>query len=278
MPTPPRHFKDELDALLDGRLDAAARAEAEAHLVECAECRRAFEALRWTKQFAATRFAASAAPADLQEKILRSLRADTIAEVLPVPPTGAWNFRHTLALAASLTITAVLAGVFLFAKPALPALVAKDFRAYRAQELTLDLATDDVKQMEDFFTTHGVPFTPRVFDLGMMQYRLVGGRVHRLAGQPSALFIYRGPAGEELLCQMFPGQVAQLPAGAERRENKGIEFFIYRKDGTTAVFWPEGTIVCALVSNLEPENVVQLAFASGWPAGYRMGRDSAGSS
>ena len=29
MPTPPRHFKEELDALLDGRLDAAERAEVE---------------------------------------------------------------------------------------------------------------------------------------------------------------------------------------------------------------------------------------------------------
>ena len=261
MPTPHRHFNEELDALLDGQLDDATRSEVEEHLCACEECRRAFDALRWTKQFAATRFAAPDAPADLQEKILRSLRADTIAEILPAPPRGAWNLHHTLALAASLALFAILAGFVFFGKPPLPALVAKDFRAYRAQQLPLDLATDDVRQMEEFFTAHGTPFTPRVFDLGMMQYRLVGGRVHRLAGQPSALFIYRGPGGEELLCQMFPGEVGQLPAGAERRENKGIEFFIYRKNGTTTVFWQEGKIVCALVSNIEPEAVTQLAFA-----------------
>ena len=261
MPAPPRHLQEELDALLDDRLDDATRAEAESHLAACAECRRALDALRWTKQFAATRFAAPDVPADLQEKIRRSLRAGTIAEVLSAPPRGAWNRRHTLALAASLALFAILSWFFLFAKPALPALVAKDFRAYRAQQLPLDLATNDVQQMDEFFTTHGIPFTPRVFDLGMMQYQLVGGRVHRLAAQPSALFIYRGPGGEELLCQMFPGQTAALPAGAERRENKGIEFFIYRKDGTTTVFWQEGKIVCALVSNIEPEAVTQLAFA-----------------
>ena len=115
--------------------------------------------------------------------------------------------------------------------------------------------------MEEFFAAYGVPFTPRVFDLGMMQYRLVGGRVHRLNGQSGALFIYRGANGEELLCQMFPGKVANLPAGAERRENKGIEFFIYRKNGTTTVFWQEGKIVCALVSDIDLEAVTQLAFA-----------------
>ena len=261
MPTPPRHFIEELDALLDGQLDDVARAEAEAHLATCDECRRAFDALRWTKQFAAARFAAPEAPADLQAKILRSLRAETIAEVVPGPPRGAWNRRHTLALAASLAFFAILSCLVFFGKPALPELVAKDFRAYRTQHLSLDLATTDVKQMEEFFIAHGTPFTPRVFDLGMMQYQLVGGRTHRLAGQPSALFVYRGPAGEELVCQMFPGKVARLPAGAERRENKGIEFFIYRKGGTTAVFWQEGTIICALVSDIAPEAVTQLAFA-----------------
>ena len=259
MPTPPRHFKEELDALLDGRLDAAARTEVESHLATCEECRRAFAALRWTKQYAATRFAAPDAPADLREKILRSLRADTIAEIVPAPPRRTWS--RPLALAASILFAALIAGFFFFGKSTLPALVVKDFRAYRTQELPLDLATDDVKQMEEFFSAHGVPFTPRVFDLGMMQYRLVGGRVHRLAGEPSALFIYRGPAGEDLLCQMFPGKVGELPAGAKRLVNKGIEFFIYRKARMTAVFWQEGAIVCALASDIESDNVTQLAFA-----------------
>lgn len=261
MPTPPRHYLEDLDALLDGRLYEDTVAEIEAHLAGCDECRHAFEALRWTKQFAATRFAAPDAPADLQEKILRSLRAEPVLKILPSPPRRKWDHRHALALAASLLVAAILSGVLLYPKTTLPALVATDFQKYHAQKLPLDLATDDVKQMEEFFTAHGVPFTPRVFDLGMMQYRLVGGRVHRLAGQPSALFIYRSPAGEELLCQMFPGKVAQLPAGAERRESKGIEFFIYRKNGTTTVFWQEGKIVCALVSNIDPEAVTQLAFA-----------------
>ena len=269
MPTPPRHFIEELDALLDGRFDAAQGAEVEAHLTMCEECRRAFETLRWTKQFAATRFAATDAPADLQAKILRSLRAENIAEVVPTPsvvplpaPTQrAWNLRHTLALAATLVLAALLAGVVFFGRPAWPVQIAQDFRAYHSKQLLLNLETADVKQMEEYFAANGVPFTTRVFDLGMMQYQLVGGSVHQLDRRTSALFVYRGPAGEELLCQMFPGHVTKLPAGAERRVNKGIEFFIYRKDGTTTVFWQEGTIVCALVSDMATESVAQLAFA-----------------
>ena len=40
MPTPPRHYKDELQDWLDGRLDAARCDEVERHLETCAECRR----------------------------------------------------------------------------------------------------------------------------------------------------------------------------------------------------------------------------------------------
>ena len=261
MPTPPRHYLEELDALLDDRLYEDSVAEIEAHLAECDKCRRAFEALRWTKHIAATRFAAPEAPADLREKILRSLRADTIAEIAPPPPRSLWSRPATLALAATLLFAAVLAGLLHFGKPTLPALVAKDFSAYRAQQLALDFDTDDVKKMETLFSESGIPFTTRVFDLGMMNYRLVGGRVHRLDGQQSALFVYRGPAGEELLCEMFEGQVARLPAGSERRENKGIEFYVFKTDRTTVVFWQEGTVVCVLVSDIAPENVVQLALA-----------------
>ncbi len=50
MPTPPKHFKDEIQAWLDQRLDVATRAEVERHVESCEECRREFEALRWTKQ------------------------------------------------------------------------------------------------------------------------------------------------------------------------------------------------------------------------------------
>jgi hypothetical protein len=48
-------------------------------------------------------------------------------------------------------------------------------------------------------------------------------------------------------------------------ENKGIGFHICQKDGLSAVFWQEGAIVCVLISDVEPEAVVQLAFAKAMP-------------
>src|SRR5204862_3684126 len=76
MPTSPRHFKDEIQDLLDNRLDAPMRAEVERHLESCVECRREFEALRWTKLFAVKQFAAKEAPSELRQNISRALKAD----------------------------------------------------------------------------------------------------------------------------------------------------------------------------------------------------------
>ena len=124
------------------------------------------------------------------------------------------------------------------------------------------LQTGEVKTLERFFSTSGIAFNTRVFDLAMMNYRLVGGRAHQLLKRQSALFVYRGKANQLLLCQMYPGPVTELPtAGAILRENKGIRFYIYRVNGLTIAFWQEGTVTCVLASDIAPEEVIQLAFA-----------------
>ncbi len=38
-------------------------------------------------------------------------------------------------------------------------------------------------------------------------------------------------------------------------------FRVYRQDGLTAVFWPEGKVICGLESDLDPGDVIRLAFA-----------------
>jgi anti-sigma factor RsiW len=268
MPTSPRHFKDEIQDLLDNRLDAPMRAEVKRHLESCPECRREFEALRWTKLLAAKQFAAKEAPSGLRHNILRTLKADAGApEAVTRRAFRTQKLKPILAWAAALVALGILALILIPKQPNLPEVIARDFRDYRSQRLTLELKTGDVKQMEAFFATHGVPFTTRVFDLGMMNYRLVGGRVQDLQGQPTALFVYRGPDNQALLCRMYAGTVSELPAGSNERENREIKFHIYQIKGVTMVFWQEGRVVCVLSSDMPAENVVQLAFAKAMLAG-----------
>ena len=258
------HFKAELQDLLDNRLAAATRAEVEQHLAVCPECQHELDALRWTKELSGRFAAGTKAPDELRAKILNDIRSASqpVAKIQD-PAWWRWVFKPSLRpyFAAVLLVIAFAVWVFRPGTPPLPALVAQDFRAIQTQQLALEFSTGDVKKMEAYFTQRNLTFNTRVFDLGMMNYRLEGGRVEPSRRQPRAQFVYRGPANQSLLCQMFVGHIADLPPGTTVREDHGIQFHIYETHGLTSVFWQEGAVVCALVSDIPQAEVVQLAFA-----------------
>lgn len=280
MPLETRHFKDEIQELLDNRLNHEARLEMEQHLESCEECRRELEALRWTRRFSRQQFAAESVPAKLEEDILAALAfEDRDSSANPISPRTGWTWwrQRSAILAYGFVLVAgvVLAlSSFIFRtqlrnspdlpveSASLPSAVAQDYRNYKAEKLPLMLKTGEVRKMEKFFSAGGIAFQTRVFDLGMMNYHLVGGRVHQLLKRQSALFVYRGKEGRILICQMYPGLVTELPPqGTILRENKGIRFYIYRVNGLTVAFWQEGAVTCVLTSDIDPEEVIQLAFA-----------------
>jgi anti-sigma factor RsiW len=256
-----RHYDDELQDLLDGRLAPPVRTEVESHLEACAECRGRLDVLRWTRQAASQLASVHELPERLADDIARLMDAeDRKTEGTSARPHRA---RAVWAVAALLAL-ATIGGWLLLRRPApadIPAQVADDYRRHRAGELRLELATSRPEDAEALFRRRGLGFPARVFDLAMMGYRVAGARVHEVSGRPSALFTYRGQGGELLLCQMYQGDLAQLPPDPERRIHDGIEFLVYHRGGLTLVFWQEGDVVCVLVSDIASEAVVGLAFA-----------------
>jgi anti-sigma factor RsiW len=253
-----RHFGEELQDLLDGRLAASARAEIEAHVARCPQCRHELAELERGRA-AARSLPALAQPAELAGRIAGVLdgedRASASRHAPPLMPRR-WRF-----VVAGLIAAAVLIALLLLpsARGSLPAAVARDFASHRDAPLALELRTGDPSSLERFFAEHGIPI--HVFDLTMMQYRLMGGRVHGLRGRRSALFAYAGPDAAQVICEMYRGTLAELPDGAEERIHNGITFRIYEVHGVTLVFWQEGAIVCVLASEQNTEKVVQLAYA-----------------
>jgi len=221
MATESRHYREEIQELLDNRLNAEVRAAVQAHLEACEHCRRDLEALRWTRRQ-----------------------------------------RPILAYGLMLLIAVVLVLNYFIHAPRLPDDAASDFGKYQSERLSLQFRTADVKAMEKYFVAQGVPFRTRVFDLGRMNYRLIGGRVHQLINRRSALFVYRGDSHSVVVCQMYPGNVSELPPASELRQDHGFTFHIYRNPGRTAVFWQEREITCGLVSDIDSEEVLQLAAAT----------------
>ena len=267
MPTSPKHFKDEIQDLLDNRLDAPMRAEVERHVETCTECRREFDALRWTKSFAAKQFAARAAPSELRENILRALKAPagSARTITLCPGFQMRKLKPILAWAAALVALGILAVILIPKHRTLPEVVARDFRTYQNQKLTLEMETPNVKKLETFFAKRGLPFTPHVYDLSAKDYRLVGGRVQYLQRQRTEWVVYRGRNNQALVCQMYVGNVSELPVGFVEREHRGKEFHVYEVNGVTMVFWQDRKVVCVLISDMPAEDVVQLAFVKAPP-------------
>jgi anti-sigma factor RsiW len=249
------HPREMLHELVDGRLRGEERAGVEQHRAACPACRQEVEVLRATKQAAARMFAPEAPPADLVSSLRATLDDEDRQAARHV--RRPWRRRPVFIYA---TLAAVLAaGVWVLIRPAsVPADASRDYGEYRAGRLPLERLTADAAALNAFFAQRNLGFPSRVFDLGMMGYRLVGGRVHHVGREPSAFFVYQGPAGQVLLCEMYEGVP---PAGAEVRLHDGISFHVHRRGHTTLVFWQEGDVACVLVSDIAPEEVVQLAFA-----------------
>ena len=249
---------EELQELLDGRLEPARRAEIEAHVADCPACRQTLAALSWARQ-AATRLPVHEPPPELAARVARAL--DRAARPEPSVARSVHRAGWAGGLAAAAAV-AILVFLFVGRRPAdLPDAVARAYSAYAGAALGLDTATGDAPALQAYFAQHGVAFETRVFDLNMMGYRLVGGRIHALARRRSALFVYRNSSDRTLICQMYEGTIGQLPAGGETREHDAIAFRVYRRGGITLVFWQEGGVVCVLASDAPLEEVLQLAYA-----------------
>jgi len=258
MTDPANHLGLTLQEFLDDRLDAARQAEVRAHLQDCSQCRGELEALRWVRDIALKRLPAEPVPPGLAGRVAIALdRADRQAR----PAAPRWRKWAGVGIAALLAAAALVLLVLSPSRTNLPKAVARDFAEYSSGRLALDLRTSDGQAVESLFAARGIEFRTRVFDLGMMQYQLVGGRIHRLGNHASALFAYRGPEGRDLVCQMYEGRLASLPQPDDVRDHDGIRFQVYRVGKVTLVFWQEGAVVCVLASDAESETVIRLAYA-----------------
>jgi Putative zinc-finger len=256
------HPGEDLTLLVDDRLPSERRAEVDAHLAGCASCRREVEALRRVKVGVREALAEHSVPPALAARVSAALDGESARGT--APPRRAMALRWATAVGVLLAAAALFVLLLLRPggeRPDFVTAAASDLIRYRAAQLPLPLETGDPKVLERSFTTSGLPFTARVYDLGMMGYRLRGGGVHRIAGRMSLLYAYVGSREDHIVCQMYQGTTAELPSGAEEREHDGIRFRIYRSGGVTLVFWQEGAIVCVLAADGDPEQAIQLAHA-----------------
>lgn len=272
-PTP--HLGDEIQDLLDGRLDPAREAEARAHLAACDTCRAEWQQLAWLKTRLRGMAGTVTTPTDLDATIRAAIDREAREQTSPhdvtpsasrpptpvsEPPRRVWRVGRVIAAAiAALLLLAIGSGLWWRIRPPTPTEVASDYEALSRGDLRLGFTTADPRALEQYFTSQG-GLPTRVYDLGMMRYTLVGGHGYRHRGHAVTIAMYQGAQGERLVCEMY---TARPPSRTpiDRRSHNGVEFTVYREGDITMVFWDEGPVTCVLVSTIDPEALVQLAFA-----------------
>src|SRR5262249_7288324 len=158
----------------------------QAHLDTCNQCRAEFEQLQYARE-AARRLAAVRAPADLAAAI--GARVDRVRSEWQ--HTQRWSRRRVLAWG-SAAAAAALVVAYVSVREDAPTSAVRIFGSMRAGATTLDLTTAQPVELERFFNSR-LPFNSKVYDLGMMNYQLHGGRVVRIAARATALSVYSGP-------------------------------------------------------------------------------------
>jgi anti-sigma factor RsiW len=254
-----KHYELEIQDLIDGRLDPALQPEVEAHIAKCEKCKAQFETLNNIKQIVRKTIGPVSTPERLRNKILLQLRNEKTTQT----PRKTWPKPAVLTTVAAAVVLLLIGGLIYrnTTRPGLPSRVAKDYQNYMLNQLRLEKISSKAPEIESYFQEKGIPFDTRVFDLSMMEYDLLGGKVHQLSGRPSALFAYEGPKQVKIVCQMFPGSVQELPPGSEVQDHNAIRFYIYQQNRVTMIFWQEGKIICVLASEAQKNDVIQLAFA-----------------
>jgi anti-sigma factor (TIGR02949 family) len=252
------HPQDELQLWLDERLDPARAAEIQAHVAGCARCLREVDALRAVKTSLRRDLVAHEVPSDLRARVGRALDAEGPDQRRSI--VGRRAFVGT-ALAAA----AVAAFLLLRPQPDLVDDAARDFLSFRADSLPMEMHTDDRVALEQHLAGANFGFPVRVFDFASMGYNVAGGGVHQIAGRRSALFVYRSDADARVLCQMFAGSENDLGPPDVERENAGVRFSGYERNGVAMVFWVEGDMLCLLALAGDMEAAMQMAFAKAAP-------------
>jgi anti-sigma factor RsiW len=270
MSIPTIHLGERLQDLADNRLSGADLARAHSHLEDCERCRREFEALQRVRHMLAPQAGHDELPPTLSARLSRLLDQEDRA-VSPRWSRGTGN-RAGWRWALAAGVAAIFATTLLLWRNDKPvesdpwtAAVAQHFTAYRAVQLPLAMRSSDPKELEHFFSEH-LEFHTRVYDLDTMGYQIEGGEVVRLNGRSSALSAYRGSDDSRLLCEMFQGRMDELPTAPRTASHNGIAFRVYHRGALTTVYWADGDLICVLVSDIDSEALLALAFAKAGPA------------
>jgi anti-sigma factor RsiW len=240
-----------------GALDAAAQAEVEAHLQQCAACRALADEERALDRLLEERLPQYAAPLALKRRLQARLVAPTPAP-LAAPSrqraVGRWLAPLAVSLAASLVLVLGMRRASGPGEPLVAEAVADHLRVvYR--ERPVDIESGGPHQVKPWFTGRLDFALPSVFG-GDADFTLTGGSVGYFRDRQAAVLVYKRRLHTASL-MVFRGDGFAFPRGDHDLGNTRAA--LRHERGFSIVLWRDGELGFALVSDLNSDELLLLA-------------------
>ena len=229
-------------AFIDGELDGDAVAESERHIESCAEC----------QEFCASAAALSDAlrkpglrytvPSELRLRVGRILDEEVSGpQTGVVIPLKATRRSFWLGAAGGTGITGLAAALaFLMILPPSAGTLSEAITDAHTQALMsgheIEVVSSNHHTVKPWFAGR-VDVSPPVADFADQGFKLVGGRVDKMAGASAAVVVYRH-GNHEIDLFVWADQGSQLPSSGLRH-------------GYQSVFWKRGDLAFAAVCDMQ---------------------------
>ena len=228
-----------LHPYLDNELEADDALRVHAHLAGCAACNASHDAFKALRQAIKKKAPYYAAPPLLKQRITASHKSARVRDAMRT-----WTLP-------AFSATALAASLLLFL--AIPQeqtgdltdeVVSSHVRSLMEQHL-MDVVSTDKHTVKPWFTGK-IDFTPPVYDFAEQGYPLVGGRLDYLDHKTVAALIYHRNK-HVINVFVYPG------------DNGAPGFKTSSRRGYNLVTWQQGQLVCEAVSDLNAQELSDLA-------------------
>ena len=243
-------------AWLDGELPAETRAEIDAHLAGCADCRAAVEAERAFLARLKSTASYHPVPGALAARLSQTLRTEAATGeggnvVAMKPGPRRESYWRPMALAASFVLAVLISGGagYFGSLPASGDLITQEIvdshvRSLLANHLT-DVTSTDQHTVKPWFNGH-LDTAPPVKDFAAEGFPLIGGRLDYNDHRPVAAMVYRhGLHPINLFVWADPSRTAGEPGATERQ-------------GYNIRHWVQGDLTYWLISDVEADQLAVL--------------------
>lgn len=243
-------IREQLLDSIKQRLSATKQARIDAHLETCAECSRIFERERALDRALLQRPAYALPP---------SLRAKLTAQVTPAKAKPRWARLFALAapaLAAAAVAVLLVARAWYAPNQALVTEAVNDHLRVVYAEHPIEIESGGIHQVKPWFTGR-LDFAPPVSFSGDEEFPLVGGAVGLFVDRKAATFIFKHRL-HTISLFVFRSEGLAFPLHADTPIGRQTAFRVTSR-GFNLLFWREGDLGYAVVSDVDPNALARLA-------------------